>query len=185
MMRRALALAAVVAGALAAFAGSPFASHNARINIASLTNAIANEEDHVTAVDLAKWIRERKAGLRIIDVRSAAECNGYHLPGEELVPLEALVHSRFEVGQTIVLVSENGGHAAQAWVFLRALGHQNVYFLRGGVQEWLDQVLNPVNPTREVAALSRYFGGEPGVAIPGAAPHIDVKKALAARRGGC
>jgi 3-mercaptopyruvate sulfurtransferase SseA len=56
-----------------------------------------------------------------------------------------------------VLYSEGGAHAAQAWVLLRAAGVRNVYFLRGGILEWLDLVMNPARPTE----LTRYFGGVP------------------------
>ena len=57
----------------------------------------------------------------------------YHVPTAERVPLDSLAHVRFAADETIVLYSEGGAHAAQAWVFLRALGYDNVYFLRGGL----------------------------------------------------
>jgi 3-mercaptopyruvate sulfurtransferase SseA len=47
-----------------------------------------------------------------------------------------------------VLVSDGGAHAAQGWVFLRALGIAHVYFLRGGLGEWLDDVMNPADAER-------------------------------------
>jgi rhodanese-related sulfurtransferase len=180
---RLLAGLAIFAASLALFAGSPYREHNARVDVAALANTIADEDDHVTAVELAQWIRERKQGLRVVDIRSAAECNGYHLPGEELIPLESLPQTRFAPDDTVVLISDGGAHAAQAWVLVRALGHANVYFLRGGVQEWLGDVMSPTNPSPEVAALSRYFGGAPGMEIPGAAPHE--ANPMRFRRGGC
>ena len=185
-MHRTLAVVAIVAASLALFAGSPYKERNARVDVAALANAIASEEDHVTAVELAQWLRGRKPGLRIVDIRSAAECNGYHLPGEEIIPLESLPNARFAPDETVVLISDGGAHAAQAWVFVRAIGHRNVYFLRGGVQEWLSGVMNPVNPSREAAALSRYFGGEPGMEISGAAPHPPARTlAQPKEKGGC
>ena len=64
-----------------------------------------------------------------------------------------------------------GAHAAQAWVLLRSRGVRNVFFLRGGLDEWMDEVMNPQLPRNappderaemdSVAALSRYFGGVP------------------------
>jgi hypothetical protein len=49
-----------------------------------------------------------------------------------------------------------------------------VYFLRGGLGEWLDDVMNPVIPAHAAAdlketfkrteELSQYFGGHPTVA---------------------
>jgi hypothetical protein len=56
-------------------------------------------------------------------------------------------------------------------VFLRALGHRRVLFLRNGLHEWLDDVMSPTlaadaPPGAEVAfarvaELSRWFGGTP------------------------
>ena len=52
-------------------------------------------------------------------------------------------------GETIVLYSEMGVHGGQAWVFLRALGHRHVVFLRNGLHEWLDDVMSPTICKRE------------------------------------
>ena len=57
-----------------------------------------------------------------------------------------------------------------------ALGHERVYFLRGGLADWVDEVLNPkrlssaspdeIARFERIAALSRYFGGVPRVVEP-------------------
>ena len=59
------------------------------------------------------------------------------------------------------MYSGGGAHAAQAWVLLRARGEREVFFLRGGIAEWLDEVMNPRNVPDSIAALSKYFGGFP------------------------
>lgn len=168
---RLLAGAALVLGALAPFAGSPFLVHHATVDVAALAHSVEREEDHVTALELAQWIKDRRVGLRIIDVRSAAEYEAYHVPGAERIPLDSIATAPFRAGETVVLYSEGGTHAAQAWVFLRALGYREVFFLRGGLYEWLERVMNPTiaagAPAAEqaefarAAALSRYFGGVP------------------------
>src|SRR5205085_11970443 len=92
-------------------------------------------------------------------------------PTAERVPVDALADMQFAADETIVLYSEGGAHGGQAWVLLRALGHRNVFFLRAGIYEWNENVMNPtlaVDATdreREdfsrAAALSEYFGGTP------------------------
>jgi rhodanese-related sulfurtransferase len=191
---RALAGAAVVLGALAPFAGSPYRAAHAGVDIRQLAAEVAREEDHVTAIELAAWIKDRKPGLRILDLRTPEEFDEYHLPRAENVPLEALTATRFAPDDTLVLISAGGAHAAQGWVFLRALGNAHVFFLRGGLQEWLDDVMNPVfaanapaETNARIAALSRYFGGVPrrgGVATGGAAP-AQPNDVTALRRRGC
>src|SRR5262249_48562481 len=159
-------------GALAPFAGSPRSSANrprASIDVGELAQIVADQEDHVSALELAAWIRARRPGLRVIDVRTADEFRAMHIPGAEQVDLERLAHRRFAPDDPIVLYSEFGVHGGQAWVFLRALGHRRVFFLRGGLHEWLDDVMSPTLPAgaspeaeaafAQVAELSRFFGG--------------------------
>ena len=129
-MRRVLAIVAALGGALALVAGDPYG-----VDVQRLAKAVAHEDDHVTADELAQWIRDRKPGLRLIDVRTPAEFAKKHMASAENVPIESIASVAFGPSETIVLLSEGGAHAAQAWVFLQALGYRNVYFLRGGVQE--------------------------------------------------
>jgi rhodanese-related sulfurtransferase len=164
---------ALVLGLAAAFAGTPDRTKNARVDVESLARAVEHEDDHVTAIELAEWIRERRPGLRVVDIRSSDEFDALHIPTAERIPLSDLSKTPFRRDETIVLYSEGGAHAGQGWVFLRALGYTQVYFLRGGLREWLDDVMSPViAPTatdsarkafERVSDLSRYFGGSPRV----------------------
>jgi rhodanese-related sulfurtransferase len=193
--RRWLAGAAALAGALAPLGGSPYRrAAPGIIDVDELARVVADQEDHVSAVQLAAWIRARRPGLRVIDVRSASEFHAYHIPGAEHVPLERLATSRFADGETIVLYSEAGAHGAQAWVFLRALGHRRVFFLRGGLHEWLDDVMSPTLTAdasaeaqaafARVAELSRWFGGSPR-RLAGSAAVAPGDEPARLRRGGC
>ena len=143
ILLRRLGFIATVLGVTAAVTGSPYASDHAHVDIAALGRAVVHEEDHVTAVDLARWIRDRRTNLRLLDVRSRAEYDAYHIPTAEWVALDSVAETRLKRDETIVIYSEGGAHAAQAWVFLRALGFENVYFLRGGLLDWLDDVMSP------------------------------------------
>jgi rhodanese-related sulfurtransferase len=164
---------ALVLGVAAAFAGTPDRARNARLDVESLARAVEHEDDHVTAIELAEWIRARRPGLRVVDIRSSDEFDALHIPTAERIPLSDLSKTAFRRDETIVLYSEGGAHAGQGWVFLRALGYTQVYFLRGGLREWLDDVMSPViAPTAtdsarkafaRVSDLSRYFGGSPRV----------------------
>jgi rhodanese-related sulfurtransferase len=170
----------------------------AAVDAISLAHEIEHEDDHVTALELAQWIRERKAGLRVLDVRSDSEFRAYHIPSAERMPLPALATLPPREGETLVLYSEGGAHAAQGWVLLRANGHRQVYFLRGGLLDWMDEVMSPSLPTdtsrARVSALSRYFGGVPragAVPLPASSSSPPPPPATAAsavariRRRGC
>jgi rhodanese-related sulfurtransferase len=163
-------------------------------NASTLAAEIEHEDDHVTALELAQWIRERKPGLRVLDVRSDSEYASYHIPSAERMPLTSLATLAPRSDETLVLYSEGGAHAAQGWVLLRANGHRNVYFLRGGLLDWMEDVMSPALPAdssrARIAALSRYFGGTPrtGLApVPTAgATRVTAASAVARmRRRGC
>lgn len=208
---RGLACAALTLGLLAPLAGSPYRANHAAIDVDALARTVAREEDHVTALELAQWIKDRRPGLRVLDVRSPEEYDRYHLPTAHRLALDSLATTPFHADDTLVLYSEGGAHAAQAWVLLRALGYRNVYFLRGGLYEWLEQVMNPTladttaaarDAFSRTASLSRYFGGVPrsdihtrptddSIALPGApraAPVVPLPARTsidAVRRRGC
>lgn len=194
---RNLGLAALALGVAAPFAGSPYRAARGQVDVGELAGLVARQEDHVTALELAQWVRDGRPHLRVVDVRSAQEYAAFRIPGAENVPIADIAHAEFGADDLVVLYSEGGAHAAQAWVFLRALGLRNVYFLSGGLQDWLDDVLHPALATdadestrrafEATAELSRYFGGTPTVA-DGAppAPHAGVAAQIArTRRRGC
>ena len=172
------AAAVLAIGALAA--GDP-SSSGVRVDVGALARTVEAEQDHVDAIELARWIRDQKPGLRVIDVREAEEFAEFHLPNAENLSLTGLTRAAIKPDETVVLYSEGGTHAAQGWFFLRARGIEHVYFLRGGLYEWMTEVVNPTLPAdasparraefARTAELSRYFGGVPrigGASSPGA-----------------
>ena len=158
-MRRALAAAAAILGVLALFAGK------------------APSIQSVAPVELAEWIRDRKPNLRIIDARSEAEFDEFHVPRAERFTSS----TKFSPDGTIVFVA-GGEHSV----------HRDVYVLRGGMQAWIDDVMNPTitadaPPSARAAyerasIVSRYFGGVPRVVDKLPATHADAKYV---RRRGC
>ena len=166
-LERGLAIAAVVAGALAVVAGGPTRAAHGTIDVAELARVVEHEEDHVTAIELAKWIRDAKRGLRVLDIRSDSEFAELHIPGAQRVPLSELARMPLDTAATYVLYSEGGTHAAQGWFLMRARGVREVFFLRGGLYEWLDEVMSPrvsaAAPQAQrdsIRALAMWFGGK-------------------------
>ncbi len=162
---RRLGLGAATLAGLAAIAGSPYRHTRGRLDIGRTVRAIDDGTDHVSALDLAGWIKDRKPGLRVIDVRAPADFAAYAIPTAENIPLERLVEAAFAPHETLVLYSGGGAHAGQAWVLLQALGVANAVFIPGGLADWHEEVMSPIlSPGADharQAALSRYFGGQP------------------------
>jgi hypothetical protein len=171
----ALATIAVSLGALAAFTrggnvGAP--------PLAAIAGEIAREADHVDVLDLAQWIHDGRRDLRVIDVREGLEETTYRIPGARAVPLARIADLEIGPGETVVLYSDGGAHAAQAWVLLRARGERSVFVLKDGLAAWEDEVLAPAAPApgdtagaaryQRALKLTRYFGGRPRRAGTGA-----------------
>ncbi len=193
IVTRRLGFGALGLGLAAAVAGSPYRDRRGRIDLGRAVQAIDEGSDHVTALELAAWIRDRKPGLRVIDVRSPAEFAADAIPTAENFPLDRLMRTPFQPHEVVVLYSEGGAHAGQAWVLLRALGVFNAYFIAGGLADWRDEVMSPMlapgastedKQAFEAAAdLSRYFGGQP---LQGVRPYPAPGMATTSvRRRGC
>jgi rhodanese-related sulfurtransferase len=119
-----------------------------------LAAAITNESDHIAAEELAKWLIDKKPDLLVVDMRSSEEYSQYHIPNAVNIPFtklfepEALEKLRAE--QTVVLYSNGGTHAAQAWVLLKQMGIESLVLL-GGLNYWAVAILNPKAPSELVA----------------------------------
>ena len=187
-----LGLGATNLGVMAAFAGTPYRHRPGQIDLDRAIQAIEGGDDHVTALDLAGWIRDRKPGLRVIDVRPPHAFADDAIPTAENIPLDRLMRTAFEPHEVLVLYSEEGAHAGQAWVLLRALGVFNAFFIAGGLADWRDEVMAPVlspdaSPAEKqafetTADLSRYFGGQPSVG-EAACPSTPATTGHSRRRG--
>jgi rhodanese-related sulfurtransferase len=206
-VHRLLAGLALGAAMLAAIVGEPVRSAPALGGglspeaVRDLAERIEREEDHVDALTLAAWIRARRPGLRLVDLRSPAEFGARHLPGSENLALSDLAVASFEKRETVVLISAEGGHALQGWVLLAARGVAGVRSLSGGYAAWESEVLAPELPRDADAAaraafapisdLSRYFGGRPRIVdVPAAKGALSAEAGREAalertRRGGC
>jgi len=179
-IERGLLIAAIVGGGLAVVAGSPTRPTHGTVDVQRLAEIVEHEEDHITAIELAKWIRDDHAGLRVLDIRPDSEFREFHIPGAKNVALTKLARMPLDSTATYVLYSEGGTHAAQGWFLVHARGIENVYFLRGGLYEWVEQVMNPrLDPNApqaerdSVLALARWFGGKVQAgASPPAVPSI-------------
>jgi rhodanese-related sulfurtransferase len=165
-----LATAALLLGAVGAFARvAP--DHVVAVHERELLTSVERQDDHLMATELAGWIVEGRSNYRLIDLRDEKAYGEYHLPTAENVPLAMLPDAALLRNETIVLYSEGGIHAAQAWMLLRAKGYAGATTLRGGLDAWKEEVLFPALPKdptpqdqarfERAAAVAKFFGGSP------------------------
>jgi len=132
---------ALLLGLGAALSGSPFRA--------------ASPEKPVMALELAAWIRDRRPGLRVIDVRPVNEFDAYQIPTAEHFLPDAFDQLAPTPDEILVLYAHDVASANQAAARLRSAGHPHIFVLDGGVNAWIDDVMSPARSTD----LTRYFGG--------------------------
>lgn len=130
--------------------------------------------DEVSASELAAWIRDRRPGLLLLDLRDVEAFDRDRLPGAQRLP--DVGADAIAAADTIVVYADAGNDAGLP----RLSGAARVLRLHGGVGAWNDDVLFPTlradanaRQQRDFApraALSRYFGGSPRLLDAGAAP---------------
>ncbi|MBI3195419.1 MAG: rhodanese-like domain-containing protein [Ignavibacteriae bacterium] len=170
-LHQSLALVAGLLGIFAIVAGNPYKGNTATMNVKELCLLVERETDHISVDELADWIIKGKADFRLIDVRSEKEFAEYHIPTAENIPVGSLFDAELMRNEKLLLYSEGGIHAAQAWFILKAQQYKNVFILRDGLAEWKDRILFPSisdSATAEVKqafekrkVVSKYFGGTP------------------------
>ncbi|MBA4369988.1 MAG: hypothetical protein C0418_00205 [Coriobacteriaceae bacterium] len=77
-------------------------------------------------------------GVRVIDVRTAGEYEGGHIPGAENVPVDTVPQTSqsWDKTQPIAVYCQTGARSANAMSYLTGQGFATVYNLRGGIVEW-------------------------------------------------
>jgi len=102
------------------------------------------------------------------------------------VSMQDLDTVRVRPDQQVVLYSDGGAHAAQAWVLLRVRGIRNARVLKDGMAAWEDEVLSPLLPSvpddsakarfQQARELSLWFGGFPRL-VPDASANSSAPRA--------
>ena len=152
----------------------------------AIATEIENEHDHIDALGLAALIKSGAPGLRILDLREHLDTSTYMIPRAMSVSLQDLDTVHVGPEEQLVLYSDGGAHAAQAWVLLRVRGIRNARVLKDGMAAWEDEVLSPLLPSvpddsakarfQQARELSLWFGGFPRL-VPDASTNPSTPRA--------
>jgi len=112
---------------------------------------ITQPSRYVTTDQVAKMIIEHDPTLELIDVRSADEYNKFSLPDAVNVPLKDILTPEGQENLGIedmnaIFFSNDDIMADQAWVISTRLGYKNIYVMKGGLNCWIETIINPVEP---------------------------------------
>ncbi|OIO99721.1 MAG: hypothetical protein AUJ98_10290 [Bacteroidetes bacterium CG2_30_33_31] len=163
-------------------------------------------ENKITVDDLAKKLMTKDPSIVLIDVRSADEFKKFSLSGAINIPLEKLLADdnlpiiNQEVNNNI-FYSNGSDKAAKAWLICNRLGYKNNFYLSGGLNSWIKDIIKATPPEETASkedfelynsrkAASIFFGGgtvgesNNSSAAPAAASSKPLRKKESAG-GGC
>ena len=160
-----MAGAALALGVFAAAAGTPYPSA-----VDADSRAAASNLD---VVELAEWIRDRRDGLQVLDLRAPDAFAQFNIPTSANIQLAELGIAGLDSTGVVVVYADGSDTSERAETILHALGFDSVRVLRDGAEGWVVEILNPMVARDasaaeratfdRVAVLSRYFGGLPRV----------------------
>ena len=109
---------------------------------------------YVSTDQVAKMIIQKDPTLELIDVRSADEYAKFSLPNSINVPLDSIVNESsmdyFGIpGTNVVFFSNDDIKADEAWVLLKRLGFNATYVMKGGLNTWIETIIQPKEPSEE------------------------------------
>ncbi|MDA3906710.1 MAG: rhodanese-like domain-containing protein [Bacteroidales bacterium] len=165
--------------------------------------AVLDDSRYVSTDQIASLLINRDPSVLLIDVRDTAQYNAFSLPGAINIPMDSLLNSLSDLYlsqgiKTKVFYSNGSIYASQAWLLSKRKGYKNVFIMRGGLNQWVETILQPTEPkpsepTSAFTAYqfrlgaSQYFGGSAKVGnstnITKKPPVIRKKKKRVA--GGC
>lgn len=108
----------------------------------------------VTTDQVAKMIIQKDPSLMLMDVRDADSYAAYTLPGAINVPIDSLM-SKYYLGYLgvpgikVVFFSNDDIKADQAWVIAKRLGFKSTYVLKGGLNCWMQTIIDPQAPSTD------------------------------------
>lgn len=180
-----------------------------KLSAEQLLAEIRTGTQFVSPDEVADKIVQKDPSIQLIDVRNPREFDMFSLPGAINIPLQDILsENNFDLlnqGTKMNIFYSNGStEANEAWLLTRQLGYLNNYVLQGGLNYWMETIMNPLKPgsvisNDEIArydfrkAASMALGGgdasamTPVTAVQSASPKpgvVPVKKKKKAS-GGC
>ena len=129
------------------------------VDSTAIMQGIIDEKDHVTPVELAHWIIEKKQDYQLIDLRQPWQFDDYHIPTAVNVPLGQFFQEanlkQLDRSKKIVVYGLGAGHAAETQLLLQMKGY-NAYSVREGISAWWDQVVTPTSLRSDSADPAGY-----------------------------
>jgi rhodanese-related sulfurtransferase len=182
-------------------------THPYKLTPEQLLEVVKSGEQYFSPDEIADLIINQDPSVLLIDIRNQNEYEKYHLPGAINIPLSELLNEEWKdyLNQDVrmnVFYSNSTVDANQAWMLTRQLGYKNNYVLQGGLNYWVETIMNPTPPamTSPDEEFAKYdfrkgagmaLGGGTDVSAPSSdnkpsgLPKITPKPTKKRAQGGC
>lgn len=121
-----------------------------QLNEKELLQEFLQESNYVSADELAHLLITGDPSIQLIDVRPVSEFNK-PLPRAINIPLDSVFSENYAYlfDQSVmknVIYGADDQTPTQVWVMMKQLGYANNYLLKGGLEAWNRDILNPIYP---------------------------------------
>ena len=124
------------------------------IGTKSLLHEVNEQGRYISTDEVARMIMENDPSLLLVDIRSPEEYNKFSIQGALNIPAAKLLegNNKDYFNQdvyTVVLYSNGSSAADEAWMMLSSFGYTGNKVLKGGLNAWYRNILNPQKPKPE------------------------------------
>ena len=112
-----------------------------------LLDQVVDEKSYFTVDQVARFVVAEDSSVQIIDLRSPEEFRSFNIPGSINLPYKEFI-SRDPVNILnnpnirYILYSNGDFDSNYALVFAKGMKQNNVYVMKGGLNEWFNKVMN-------------------------------------------
>ncbi len=122
-----------------------------KVGVEKMLEEIKNGTQFILPDQVADMIIKKDPTLQMIDIRSKDEYEKYHLPNAVNIPLDDVLSEEWKetLDQDVminVFYSNGNTKANEAWLLTRQLGYNNNYVMLGGLNFWVETIMNPKAP---------------------------------------
>jgi len=152
-----------------------------------LHQALLSKTRFVTTTEIAHMIISSDPSYYLIDIRSEENYKKFHLTDAIHIPVTEIISEKMKKYlskdyQKIILYGNGTVKADQCWMLLKRMGYNNVYVLDGGLNKWMDEIVEAKAELKQQAsntdldnyryrlAANQYFTGNDSLA------DIDIQK---------
>ena len=117
------------------------------VDPSTLVSSVMDEDPFFSVDQVARFVIFEDSTVQLIDLRSRSEFNSFNIPGAINIPFDEFFKMKPETwlynkSVSYVFYSNDDTYSSYALVLSRGLGYENCFVMKGGLNEWYENVMN-------------------------------------------